>query len=523
MGNVPDHMTLFARLLLPAVLLLAIPAAASAVEPAGRGENVTPVRNIPYPDVRAPSDGVSHGTDVEFATMTFTQTVMAKKRPSKKDTTTSFERTFAFAGSYGDGLQIIDVTDPEDAKLVSTWDCGVSQGDVQVFQRDDLGGRWFATYTHDTGYTFRGGACEDDLVAMGKKQPSDPDFGTYIADVTDPYNPKTVSFLPVAQGSHNLTVHPSGKYVYNSNSDLITSFRPAIEIASIEDIENPVSKGEFPLLTLPGLGTESHDITFNADGSRAYVAALSHGEVLDTTNPVAPSRAGVVVDPAINVWHQSDPVTLEDPILGKRDFIIIEDEVAGAEGTGQCPNGGVHVYDATGDLEQAPVKVGYWNIDDAGTTENGIGTCTAHVFDIHPNEKLMTIAYYNGGVRVVDLSGLVGVALGKSGVGMKQLGYYRFPDSDMWSVKAPTMDRSGFYMYANDHARGFDVYRYAPGTTSSSSSTGTWLTAAEQRRAQQRAAADGGTLELQAICLLGEDRRAETARAADSLGWTLAR
>ena len=508
-----------ARFFLPAVLLvLLVPTAASAVETEGRGENITHVKNIPYPNTLQPNE-VNTGTDMEFATMEFTETIQAKKKPSKKDTTRTFERTFAFAGTYGDGLQIIDVTDPDNSELVATWECGVSQGDVQVFQREDLGGRWFVTYTHDTGYTFRGGKCEDDLVAMGKKAPNAADFGTYIADVTDPYHPKTVSFLPVTQGSHNGTVHPSGKYFYNSNSDLITSFQPAIEIGDITDIENPVKVGEFGLLTLPGLGTEAHDITFSKDGNRAYVAALSHGEVLDTTNPAAPSRAGVIVDPEINVWHQSDPITLEDPVLGKRDFIVIEDEVAGATGTGQCPNGGVHVYDATGDLEQAPVKVGYWNIDEVGTTENGVGTCTAHVFDLYAEPKLMTIAYYNGGVRVVDLSGLVGAALGKNGVGMKQLGFYRFPDSDTWSVKAYNPDRAGFHMFGNDMARGFDVYRWQPG---GSSQTGTWMTAAQHARALEEFNASGGELQLQAICLLGEGRRAETERAASALGWTLA-
>ena len=38
--------------------------------------------------------------------------------------------------------------------------------------------------------------------------------------------------------------------------------------------------------------------------------------------------------------------------------------MAGAVGTGQCPNGGVHVYDITGANELNPVKVGYWNIDE---------------------------------------------------------------------------------------------------------------------------------------------------------------
>ena len=517
-------MTRFIRLLLPVVALLVLPSAAGAVETQGRGENITPVKNIPYPNTLQPSE-VNTGTDSEFATIEITRTIQSKDRKaSKKDTTVTEERTFAFAGSYGDGLHIIDVTDPANAERVATWECGVSQGDVQVFQREDLDGRWFATFTHDTGYTFRGGQCETDLIAMGKKQEGNPpqgssDYGTYIVEVTDPYHPKTISFWPVAQGSHNLTVHPSGKWLYNSNSDLITSFQPAIEIADIRDIDNPIKAGEEELLTLPGLGTEAHDITFNESGSRAYIAALSHAEVFDTTFPANPKRVGTVVDPAINVWHQSDPVTIEDPVLGKRDFIVIEDEVAGATGTGQCPNGGVHVYDATGNLEQAPVKVGYWNIDDAGPTENGIGTCTAHVFDLYGDQKLMTIAYYNGGVRVVDLSGLVGFALNKTGVGMKQLGFYRFPDSDTWSVKAYAPSRAGFHLFGNDMARGFDVYRWDPGATTSS---GTWMSAAEHAQAVEAFTASGGKVSVAAICLLGEGRLAETTEAAGNAGLTVA-
>ncbi len=453
------------------------PTAAAQVEETGRGEAIEHVKNIAYPNLNAEEE-VNAGTDIEFADIQVPVTTSTKKGGKKRAPTTQ-ARTFAFAGSYGDGLQIVDITDPANSKLVSTWDCGVSQGDVQVFQREDLGGRWFVTYTHDDGYTFHlESQCAKDLAAMGidvtaVPPPDDPDgqlwtpesfygAGTYIADVTDPYNPKTVSFVPVSRGSHNQTVHPSGRYLYNSNSDLITSVQPSIEVYDISDIKNPQQVADLPLKSLPGLGTESHDIVFSEDGSRAYVAALSHGEIIDTTEPANPSSIGTVVDPAINVWHQMEDVTIEDPILGERRFLIAEDEVAGASPTGQCPNGGVHVYDITGDLEQNPVKVGMWNIDDVGLTEDGLGTCTAHVFQIHEEEKLMTIAFYNGGVRVVDLSGLVGVALGENGVGMKQLGWYRFADGDTWSVKAPSVSRDGFYMYGNDHRRGFDVYKWTP-------------------------------------------------------------
>jgi hypothetical protein len=456
--------------------LLATAPTVSAAETTGRGVNVTHVKNLSY-------GAKSQGTDIEF----------------RKYTIDGVEKTFAFAGSYGSGLQVVDVTDPAASEIVATWDCGVSQGDVQLFQRADLGNRVFVAYTHDDGYAFKASQCKDDAEALGFAVPSSPD-GTFIADVTDPYAPKTVSFVSFPKGSHNQTVHPSGRFLYNSNSDL-AGVMPSIEIADITDLSAPKQLVPLPLLVFPGLGSDAHDISFSADGKRAYVAALSHTEILDTTNPAAPVSIGKVVDPAINVFHQAESVTLTDPVLGERKFLIIEDEFAGAVGTGQCPNGGVHIYDATGALEKAPVKVGYWNIDDIGPTDARLGGCTAHVFQLHAKEQLMTIAYYNGGVRVVDLSDLVGAALGATGAGMKQLGWYRFKDSNAWSVKAPFADRNGFFMYANDHNRGLDVFRYTPAPTNAVS-PGTWLSPEQALQRAQAGRAIGRGFNTQLYCLL---------------------
>jgi hypothetical protein len=122
---------------LPSLLLalscaLILPAAASAASTEGSGEGIKHVANIAYPPLH--NKVHNQGTDLELATM---------KARGK-------ERTFAFAGSYYDGLHVIDVSDPAHPDLVKTYDCGVGQGDVQVFQRKDLGGRWFATYVQDS-------------------------------------------------------------------------------------------------------------------------------------------------------------------------------------------------------------------------------------------------------------------------------------------------------------------------------------------------------------------------------------
>jgi hypothetical protein len=465
--------SLFAGMI-PALSASALARVAAEETGAVRSPNMTHVKNLEY----AARNGTKKnaGTDLEFIDIDVTGQAGAVAAGVEG------VRSYSLAGSYNNGLQIVDITDPENSSIIGVYDCGISQGDVQVFTREVDGVvRTFATFTQDTGYGFASkSACYTEAAALGFSRPN---FGTFIADITDPYNPVTVSYIRVALGSHNGTMHPGGDYFYNSNSELITNARNAsIEVIDIRDFNNPQQVATIPISPRPGLGTDSHDLTFNAKGDRAYSAALSQGLIIDTTDPAKPKLLTSFLDPAINVWHQSDPVTVKDPILGERTFLVVEDEVAGATGTGQCPNGGVHVYDITGQLELAPVKVGYWNVDQVRTFNVGY-SCTAHVFDIHDDTDLMTIAYYQGGVHVVDLSGLVGVALGKSGVGMKQLGFYYFEDkaagaraSNTWAVKAPKTSRDGsFYLYGNDQNRGFDVYKFdnaAPATTE----VGRWMT-----------------------------------------------
>lgn len=429
-----------------AFVLLAVVPAADAQEPI-TSPNLTHVKNLPYQ--AANGKVANYGTDIEFARLD--------------------GRNYALAGSYRNGLQIVDIDNPRKAKIAAVYDCGITQGDIQVFRQVDLPGRTFVTYTSDT---FGDGTstCYREAAALGfevRKANGSGRNGTFIAEVTDPLEPRTISFVEFTQGSHNLTVHPSGEWLYNSNSDLITSVQPAIEYTDLRDPFRPGATRELALPTRPGLGTESHDITFNEDGSRAYSAALSQGVIIDTTDPGAPRMVTSFVNPAINVWHQSDPFTLIDASGRQREFLVVEDEFAGAVGTGQCPNGGVWFYEVTGELERNPALVGYYNIGDVRPTEPApsAGRCTAHVFDVHEDSKTLTIAWYNAGVRVLDLSGLTGVAIGGTplaGDPVTEVASGRFANSDTWAAKTPRVNpRTGdFYLYANDVARGLDIWRF---------------------------------------------------------------
>jgi hypothetical protein len=394
-------------------------------------------------------------------------------------------KEFALAGSYNNGLQIIDITDPTTPTIASVYDCAIAQGDVQVFTRE---GRTYITYTDDAYSRQTGSACFQEARELGFNTSGN---GTFIADITDPYNPTTVSFVTFPLESHNQTVSPDGNFLYNSNSDLgpgETGGFGTIEVMDISDFANPVRTAT---LELTG-GLNSHDITFSSDGTRAYSAAVTHTLVLDTTDLAHPEIIGRIVDPAVNISHQSDPITLKDKNTGlERTFLVVTDEFAGAAGNGFCPGGGLHIYDITGPLETAPVKVGFWNMPDirpAGVPAvPGAGediTCTAHVLRMYPAQKLMTIAWYNAGVRVVDISGLTGVSVGAQpvgnvGAGMKEVGFFNFEDSVTWSVKTNKIAEDGsFYMYGNDMSRGFDVYHFTR-PAAGEVDPGTWLSPAQ--------------------------------------------
>jgi hypothetical protein len=462
---------------------LVLAAAAMPVLPGAKADegglsspNVSHVANLKYPvkDYQPsffPEDLADTGIDIGHAqagTDMETTTLTVDGQP----------RDFVVGGTYENGLQLVDVTDPVHPVLAQSYDCQVAQGDVQVFTRD---GHTYALYAADdiSGSTDRNSTCFLDVGFPGGRN----GYGTFIMDITNPYvtegpdRVRAVGFATWRWGSHNTTIDPSGSFIYNSNQDLEPSYQ--IEVFDIrgDNLTSPKLAYKLPLST--GLGP--HDITFNADGSRAYVAALSHSLILDTTDLAAPKVVGTVVDPAISIHHQADPITVDDPILGTRTFMVVSDELAGViQGSGACPGGGLHIYDVTGDLERTPVKVGAFFIPQvAPPGQVAHLRCSAHVFRAYKapdGRNLMTIAWYGAGVRVLDISGLAGVAvgiengIGTVGAGIKQIGYFFFPDdqtfpgsygSETWSAKVHHFDPDGSaYIFANDLVRGFDVYRF---------------------------------------------------------------
>ncbi len=102
-------------------------------------------------------------------------------------------------------------------------------------------------------------------------------------------------------------------------------------------------------------------------------------------NPVQLSTLATVGGEAHNVWWYKNAIT------GEKRYAFVGQEGPGA--VGSSASGDIHVVDVS-DLT-APREVAFYHIDGAGT----------HNFFMDESRGLLYAAYYNGGVRVIDVSG----------------------------------------------------------------------------------------------------------------------
>jgi hypothetical protein len=375
----------------------------------GTGVDLKPVSNWSY----------TGGTDLEFATI------------GKRD--------YAIAPAQGSmgGLRIFDLTaNPAKPPLVGFLPCAVAQNDVQV--------RGTTVFMGVDGSV-------KDAPCFGQAK-AEPALGVLAIDISNPRAPRGVGFVPIGLGAHNTTLHPSGKYLYVSDSQLTPAFdEPADRMLgriNVVDVRNLKAMKEVFTLPLPP-GLSSHDVDFNDKGDRAYSAALTQTLILDTTDPAKPSVKTTIIDPTVNISHGAD-------LSPDGKHLYVTDEQAGAAGNGVCNVGGVHIFDLSN--EALPVKTGFYAFNPLNsatstlTNANGVLTCTAHVLDYGPTGKTFSNAGYAAGVRIVDTVGRVGLPT--------EMASFTPVDADTWSAK---QYKNPKYLYANDLARGFDVYEYAEG------------------------------------------------------------
>jgi hypothetical protein len=431
--------------LLALALLAPAPAALAAVDyPSLAGSAVTPVERYRAGAVGQPADAegdlrnfehvfhfpfpggdaIDQGTDIEFYTPTVPRRDEAGQVVLDADGNAILEpRDFAIVGSYDRGAFVFDITDPEQTRFVRQIRCEQRQNDPQIKQ---FGDRWILALTKDS----TGNPCAKP--ALGENGPA----GIAVFDITDPYAPKELFSFRTRGGAHNFTWHPTQPVGWVSTGDLPGGMNH-IPIIDFSDLAKPKLVADIPVEGGP------HDISFNADGSRAYVASENNARIYNTTDPKAPVLLSRFAAPAAYV-HGTDPTP-----DGKTLIVTDESLVLGgffASRSALCPGGGITMYDISGANETAPKPIGYGLANFQGQTPDH-RACTAHVGKITADSKYYVTGWYLAGVRVFDIS---------NPSRPTDVGHAMMPGSEVWAAKF----HKGDYVYTGDLGRGFDVYRW---------------------------------------------------------------
>ena len=402
------------RLLIAACTALALlPAVASA-----ESDSTVPPRASSNMELVTQIPGAG-GTDLEFFSRDLTSYRDAAGTTVISET--PVRRHFVMVGNQTSGAKIYDVTAPETPYLASALqNCTVGQGDVQVTKDGTLAAIAFQT----------SGSCKTFDGRIVKK-------GSVLVDLTDVYAPRVVGGAPETAGAHNNTLHPSGKYLYISTSGIAE--RDAR--VPIYDISDPTAPRLVQVWSTPG--NSPHDIRFNPAGTRAYMAGISQYRIVDTSDPEKPKLISLIVPPGGSIGH--DTLVTNDGA-----FLFVGDE-AGGGGTYPCPGGAIYVYDIRN--EAVPVLLGAAEAGVGPVTGRQLdepavgktGGCTAHVMDLNPDGRSLTLGWYVAGTRTFSFASLydaegkpkVGPALayGMNGVGLVESGYMIPDGANTWSAK----------------------------------------------------------------------------------------
>jgi hypothetical protein len=246
------------------------------------------------------------------------------------------------------------------------------------------------------------------LGILTREGAADRKNGLVILDVSSPAHPKILSEFTdsLTAGIHNLWFYQNVVYATNDGTNAL----------SIIDVSNPrqakyVGRWE----TGDPNNRYLHDVWVH-DGIM-YLSYWDDGvQILD----VGGLKRGGTAEKPVFVSKYAYPIGSTHNVWRVRNYLFIGDEIFGCPQCINGPRGYVHVVDLT-DIEH-PVEVGKFEVPEAG------------VHNMWAEGDKLYIAYYNGGIRVLDISGELRGDLYRQG---RQAGYFHPADENAFVPNSP--------------------------------------------------------------------------------------
>lgn len=328
------------------------------------------------------------------------------------NTDIAFWGTTAYMGFYG-GVQIMDLANPTQPRVVSVTRCGGSQADVSV-----LDGLLFMSV--DRPQTKPG--C--DSVNTVDNAPGWE--GIRVFDVRDPASPRYVTSVATDCGSHTHTLVPDVEhgrallYVtsYSNNS---ATFGPTewgndcqLDHGYISVVEVPLANpaaarvASEPRLPLDQYfhngGNGCHDIGVFTGLQLAAAACVGNALLLDLSDPVNPRATDVVGLPHAKAFWHSGAFSPDGRVA------VFGDETYGGSGNA-CRNkdveGRMWFFRVDPDTKRFTGREPVGSFKIPRQQDGGVyASCTAHNYNVLPipGKYLLNSAWYAGGTTMVDFS-----------------------------------------------------------------------------------------------------------------------
>ncbi len=414
----------------------------------------------------------------------------------------AFQGNHLFQGNFY-GVNIFDVSNPADAKLLTSMVCPGGQGDVSVYKnllfmsvempngRLDCGTQGFPPEPPPT---------PEEQKEKKRRLPAaqkDRFRGVRIFDISDIKNPKQVAAVQTCRGSHThtLVVDPKDKdnvYIYVSGTSFVRQPEelagcsgetpdkdPNTALFRIEVIKVPVAAPqEAKVVSSPrvfidprtgamnGLnnggthgknGTEKpadtnqcHDITVYSAIGLAAGACSGNGILLDIKDPVNPKRVDAVNDPNYSYWHSAS-------FSNDGSKVLFTDEWGGGLGA-RCRANDPNKWGADAIFALKDDKLTFENYYKLPAAQGDTENCVAHNGSLVPvpGRDIEVQAWYQGGISIVDFT---------DAMHPFEIAYF-----DRGPIDPKTLvlggDWSAYWyngnIYASEIARGLDVFELTP-------------------------------------------------------------
>lgn len=359
------------------------------------------------------------------------------------NTDIAFQGNHLFLGNFY-GVNIYDISNPAQTKLLTSMICPGGQGDVSIYKN-----LMFMSVEMPNGRLDCGvqGFPPDPPSADGRMSlpaaQKDRFRGVRIFDISDIKSPKQIAAVQTCRGSHTHTLVPDPKdknnlYVYVSGTSFV---RPGEELAgcsdgapdknpntslfSIDIIKVPVAAPQdAKIIASPRIFMDSrtgvinslndggshasggkpqdtdqcHDITVYSELGLAAGACSGNGILLDIKDPANPKRIDAVNDPNYAYWHSA--AFSND---GKK--VVFTDEWGGGMGA-RCRENDPNVWGANAIFTVENNKLTFANYYKMPAAQTDSENCVAHNGSLIPvpGRDIKVQAWYQGGISVMDFT-----------------------------------------------------------------------------------------------------------------------